>query len=131
MDSADRGGAENRQTDCNCSRRAALFRSEQRYYTTREARVQDRAAVAGGAQGETWVAHASRVLVSASRRNNLSLSLTPQRRYLLTGKFAIAGRARQHARRVRYPESSALSRCCKRAVTRSSSCSGRVLRIRR
>jgi len=38
------------------------------------------------------VAHASRVLVSASRRNNLFLQ-----------KSALARRQRQHARRVRYP----------------------------
>src|ERR1035437_7137973 len=51
---------------------------------------------------KTWlrsfrVAHASRVLVSASRRNNL-----------LRKKFAIARRNRQHSRRARYPESFAV-----------------------
>ena len=40
---------------------------------------------------KAWVAHASRVLVSASRRNNLQ------------EKFANPRRLRQHARRVRYP----------------------------
>ena len=47
--------------------------------------------------GDSWnairVAHASRVLVSVSRRNNLE-------------KFANPGRLRQHSRRVRYPEKS-------------------------
>ncbi|PYL60986.1 MAG: hypothetical protein DMF24_08625 [Verrucomicrobia bacterium] len=49
------------------------------------------------------VAHASRVLVSASRRNNLCFAFHQAVTMIeLKGKFAIAGRARQHARRVRY-----------------------------
>jgi len=50
-----------------------------------------RAAVAGCGERRRRVARASRVLVSASCRNNLKKSATP-------------GRFRQHARRVRYPE---------------------------
>jgi len=51
------------------------------------------------------VAHASRVLVSASRRNSLFWRLGSQTYCTHEGKSAIAGRNRQHARRVRYPES--------------------------
>ncbi len=45
-----------------------------------------------------WVAHASRVLLAASRRNNLCCSNTSQR------KSVIAERDHQYARRVRYPK---------------------------
>jgi len=50
-----------------------------------------------------WVAHASRVLVSASRRNNLFLWAERGDELSTQAKFAIARRARQHARCVRYP----------------------------
>src|SRR6266496_1857517 len=49
-----------------------------------------------------WVAHASRVLVSASGRNNLCYRYGIREKGCLREKFAIAGRSRQHARRVRY-----------------------------
>ena len=63
----------------------------------------------GDAQREFWVAHAFRVLVSASRRNELPnasdfVDVFP---FVTTRKFAKAGRLRQHARRVRYPDAAA------------------------
>src|SRR5438270_7785066 len=45
-----------------------------------------------------WVARASRVLVLASRQNDLWLLSTDRK------KFATARRARPHTRRVRYPD---------------------------
>src|SRR5438445_794337 len=42
-----------------------------------------------------WVAHASRVLVSASRRNRLFFKFLSRRQLSSPEKFAIAGRARQ------------------------------------
>jgi len=51
----------------------------------------------------SWVAHASRVLVSASRRNNLALGDQCGLRLTAEGKFAMARHHRQHARRGRYP----------------------------
>ena len=51
-----------------------------------------------------WLAHASRVLIAVSRRNKLFLGSIAEYGRALTGKSAIARRARQHARRVRYPE---------------------------
>ncbi|PYJ22387.1 MAG: hypothetical protein DME99_05620 [Verrucomicrobia bacterium] len=51
-----------------------------------------------------WVAHASRVLVSALRRNNLFPEFLPLRRMSIhRGSPRSRGRACQHARRVRYP----------------------------
>jgi hypothetical protein len=45
------------------------------------------------------------LLVSASRRNNLFFAFhQPVKMSELKQKFAIAGRARQHAVRVRYPD---------------------------
>jgi ferredoxin len=53
------------------------------------------------------VAHASRVLVSASRRNYLSFGFATSAKTAIHGKSSRSrGRARQHARRVRYPEMS-------------------------
>src|SRR5438105_2824427 len=55
----------------------------------------------GNALISLWVAHASRVLVAASRRNNLFREARP------AGKSPRwRGRHRQHAGRVRYPETS-------------------------
>src|SRR5438105_14211643 len=55
----------------------------------------------GNALISLWVAHASRVLVAASRRNNLFREARP------AGKRPRwRGRHRQHAGRVRYPETS-------------------------
>jgi hypothetical protein len=46
----------------------------------------------------------ARVLVSASRRNRLRLSIAHRRCFELARKVRDSrGRARQHARRVRYP----------------------------
>jgi hypothetical protein len=56
-----------------------------------------------GDMSQVWVAHASRVLVSAARRNDLFWS-RDQTVCVWTKKFAIARRARQHASRVRYPD---------------------------
>ena len=53
---------------------------------------------------QVWVAHAARVLVSAARRNDLFWTAIKQCAYTLK-KFAIARRARQHASRVRFPDS--------------------------
>jgi len=51
------------------------------------------------------VAHASRVLVSASRRNKLLVKTRRSIAACCTDKSSRSrGRARQHARRVRYPE---------------------------
>ncbi|PYJ14181.1 MAG: hypothetical protein DME93_00690 [Verrucomicrobia bacterium] len=51
-----------------------------------------------------WVAHASRVLVSASRRNNLFFEFRMQQRMETNVQSSRSrGRDRQHARRVRYP----------------------------
>jgi hypothetical protein len=51
-----------------------------------------------------WVAHASRVLVSASRRNNLFFGFDPQEAAKADEENSRSrGRNRQHARRVRYP----------------------------
>src|SRR6266508_104677 len=73
----------------------------------------------GATRGAVWVAHASRVLVSASRRNDLSFDFRPRRRCESKGKFAIARRNRQHARRARYPEASGL-RIAARSFKRSA-----------
>ncbi len=52
------------------------------------------------------VAHVSRVLVSASRRNNLFFEFRPQWENGIHKKSSRSrARGRQHARRVRYPES--------------------------
>jgi hypothetical protein len=52
------------------------------------------------------VAHTSRVLVSASRRNNLlGISIGE------IEKSVIAGRDHQHARRVRYPDAEIAYSC--------------------
>jgi hypothetical protein len=51
-----------------------------------------------------WVAHASRVLVWASRRNNLSFGFDPQKATKADEESSRSrGCNRQHARRVRYP----------------------------
>jgi hypothetical protein len=50
-----------------------------------------------------WVAHASRVLVSASRRNGLPNTSQLTLELNAYEKSAMARRHRQHARRVRYP----------------------------
>ena len=49
------------------------------------------------------VAHPSRMLVSASRRNSLSLTRESRSASTQQEKSAIARRARQHPRRARYP----------------------------
>ncbi|PYL05073.1 MAG: hypothetical protein DME32_00585 [Verrucomicrobia bacterium] len=78
-------------------------------------RLQSQAAVPGAALREYTnsvarvrrVAHAARVLVSASRRNSLPES--PRSR----------GRDRQHARRVRYPKVIAHRHDCWRPITQA------------
>ena len=56
------------------------------------------------------VAHASRVLVSASRRNRLSSSFADRRTVEAhKGSSRSRGRVRQHARRVRYPNTRELA----------------------
>ncbi len=51
----------------------------------------------------SWVAQASRVLVSASRRNNLAPGDQRELRLSAEGKSAKARHHRQQAGRVRYP----------------------------
>jgi hypothetical protein len=51
-----------------------------------------------------WVAHASRVLIAVSRRNELFFSSDIKTVSVIERKFAMAGHHRQQARRVRYPD---------------------------
>ena len=58
-----------------------------------------------GSDSHAWGAHASRVLVPVFHRNELVHSTSTRAGLRArTEKFATAGRSRQHARRVRYPE---------------------------
>jgi len=54
-----------------------------------------------------WVAHASRVLIAVSRRNELFFSSDIKTVSVIERKFAMAGHHRQQARRVRYPDEDA------------------------
>ena len=53
---------------------------------------------------DDWVAHASRVPVAVSRRNNLFLCLHHGIWRHFKKSSRSRGRARQHSRRVRYPD---------------------------
>ncbi len=54
-----------------------------------------------------WVAHASRVLIAVSRRNELFFSSDIKTVSVIDRKFAMAGHHRQYARRVPYPDEDA------------------------
>src|SRR5205814_8289152 len=72
--------------------------------------------------------HASRVPVSASRRNDLSLDSSTTFVRIRKKSSRSRGRARQHARRVRYPQQ---KRSCDGARSKKSAASNQNNREKR
>ena len=60
---------------------------------------------------QIWVAHASRVLVSASRRNDLSLAPVLVCKKRVRKSPRPRERVRQHTRRVGYPDRASAGAC--------------------